>query len=57
MSMTIFQPDYGNIEIDTREKDVINLWQEGKQEINVLMVERDMLDVFIEQLTKLKNSK
>jgi hypothetical protein len=50
----IYQPGYGSIEIDDSEKDAIQLRQGQKEESNVVFVERDMLDVFIELLQNIK---
>lgn len=36
----IIQTDYPNLEFDFKEKDIIQIWQKGRQEINVIQIER-----------------
>lgn len=39
----IKQQHYPDIEIDDTEKDIIQLWQRGKEDINVIQIERENL--------------
>jgi hypothetical protein len=41
------QKNYPKIEIDNSEKDIIQIWQKGKTDVNVIQIERDKLIQFI----------
>ena len=50
--MDVLQKFYGTLEIDTREKDIIQIWQKGKEEINVIQIERENISALIYLLEK-----
>lgn len=52
----IKQKDYGKIEIDDSESDVLQLWQIQRKEANVVFVEREKLAVLIASLMRIYNN-
>ena len=50
----IDQKFYGNLEIDTSEKDIVILWMNEKTESNCIQIERENLNQLIEILQKQK---
>jgi len=53
----INQKEYLEIEIDASEPDIIQLWQFGLDDGNVIMIERDQLQELIELLKTLVDAK
>lgn len=49
----ILQTNYANIEFDNIEKDVVMIWQNECEESNVIHVEREKLQEFINHLQTL----
>lgn len=49
----IKQKWYPDLEIDNSEKDIIQLWQDGKEEANVIQVTRENLHILIHSLASL----
>lgn len=47
------QTHYPKIEVDNSETDIIQIWQNGKTDVNVIQVERDKLHEFIRVLQKI----
>lgn len=54
---TIQQANYPSIEIDNTEKDCILIWQKGKHESNVVIIERESLEYFLLFLKSLSAAK
>lgn len=48
----IKQKNYGTIEIDNREKDIIEIWCNQRVSCNVVQVERKNINRLIKQLQK-----
>lgn len=44
--MKLTQQHYPTIEIDNREPDIIQIWQNGKEDSNVIQIEREKLVEF-----------
>ena len=56
--ITIEQKHYGNLEIDTSEKDVVQIWMHEKTESNVIHIENENIEWMIEILkSELKKRK
>ena len=51
--IVIVQESYSRLEIDTREKDCILIWQYGRLEANVIIVDRNKIPELIEVLKSL----
>lgn len=51
----IKQKNYGTIEIDTREKDIIQIWCNQRVSCNVVQVERKNIKRLIKALQKTVN--
>jgi len=49
------QVHYPAIEIDNNEKDIVQIWQNGKEDSNVIQVERGKMDELISKLVEAKN--
>ncbi len=49
----IKQKKYATIEIDNSEKDIVQLWMNGKTDINVVQIERENVLLIIETLKNL----
>lgn len=50
---TLTQVHYGPISIDNKESDVVMLWQHGKHESNVILIERNQIQQLIANLKSL----
>jgi hypothetical protein len=44
------------VEVNNEEKDIVQLWQHGKDDVNVVMVERERIQELIEVLQKELNA-
>ena len=53
--MEIKQKGYPNIRFDNSENDIIQLWQNGKDEYDLIQIKYENIDKLIEILNKLKN--
>ena len=51
----VTQKHYEPISIDNKESDVVMLWQHGKQESNVILIERNQIQILISKLKSLCN--
>jgi hypothetical protein len=49
---TIKQKHYPKLEIDSTEKDIIQIWMNGKEDSNVIQIERENLQAIINILNK-----
>ena len=49
-NIIIKQKYYPSIEIDNSESDIIQLWMNGKEDVNVIHIERENILLLIEQL-------
>jgi len=49
-NIIIKQKYYLSIEIDNSESDIIQLWMNGKEDVNVIHIERENILLLIEQL-------
>lgn len=47
---TIKQEYYPHIEFDDTETDILQIWQHGKDESNVIQIERCNIELLIDQL-------
>lgn len=52
--MKLTQQHYPTIEIDNREPDIIQIWQNGKEDSNVIQIEREAMNKLIELLRESK---
>ena len=50
--MKLTQQHYPTIEIDNREPDIIQIWQNGKEDSNVIQIEREKYFEFMEGMIK-----
>lgn len=48
--LEIIQNNYPKIEIDVNEKDIVQIWMNGKNDSNVIQVERDKIQNLIDIL-------
>ena len=46
------QKHYPLIKIDNSETDIIQLWQQGKEDTNVIQIEREKIPLLIDLLQK-----
>lgn len=49
---TIKQKDYPQLEIDCREQDIIQVWMNGKDDSNVIQIEKSNLQALIDLLKR-----
>ena len=49
---TIKQKDYLQLEIDCREQDIIQVWMNGKDDSNVIQIEKSNLQALIDLLKR-----
>lgn len=49
----IKQVQYPTLELDNSEKDIIEIWQKGETEFNLIQVERENIKTLIDLLNQL----
>jgi len=49
---TIKQKHYPQLEIDCKEQDIIQVWMNGKEDSNVIQIEKDNLQAVIDLLKR-----
>lgn len=52
--MKVSQKYYPTLEFDNREDDIIQIWQHGKEESNVIQIERERISELINALKQLE---
>jgi len=52
-NIIIKQRYYKKLEIDTTEKDIIQIWQHGRDESNEILIQREKIRILVQELQKI----